>query len=113
VATVGVWLLGNGPRRKTPEDTVTARPILLDGMARDAVISGLVTELAPLHPRNDTFPARSSLRLASDALDWCGASRERPLTLEAPDGRLASSTIMWLDEANKTAGFEPLESCPG
>jgi len=69
-------------KRPTPEDTVTARRILLDGMARDADIPGLVTELAPLHPRNDTFPGEVFLRLAADALDWCGASREQPLTLE-------------------------------
>ena len=66
----------------TPEDAVTARRILLDGLARDADISGLMAELAPLHPRNDTFPGEIFLRLAADALDWCGASREQPLTLE-------------------------------
>src|ERR1700730_15874260 len=36
-------------KRPAPEDTVTARQILLDGLARDAGISGLVSELAPLH----------------------------------------------------------------
>jgi hypothetical protein len=69
-------------KRPTPEDAVTARRILLDGLARDADISGLMAELAPLHPRNDTFPGEIFLRLAADALDWCGASREQPLTLE-------------------------------
>lgn len=69
-------------KRPTPEDTVTARRILLDGLARDADIPGLVSELAPLHPRNDTFPGEVFLQLAADALDWCGASRERPLPLE-------------------------------
>ena len=69
-------------KRPTPEDAVTARRILLDGLTRDADISGLMTELAPLHPRNDTFPGEIFLRLAADALDWCGASREQPLTLE-------------------------------
>jgi hypothetical protein len=33
--------------------------------------------------------------------------------MEAPDGTMASSTIMWLDESNKTAEFEPVESRPG
>ncbi len=69
-------------KRPTPEDTVTARRILLDGMAREADVPGLVTELAALHPRNDTFPGEVFLRLAADALDWCGASREQPLTPE-------------------------------
>src|SRR5215471_17612004 len=37
---------------------------------------------APLHPRDNTFPGEVFLRLAADALDWCGASRANPLTLE-------------------------------
>src|SRR4029450_1405332 len=35
------------------------------------------------------------------------------LLVEAPDGTMASSTIMWLDEANKTAEFEPVGTHPG
>jgi hypothetical protein len=50
--------------------------------ARDADIFGLVSELAPLHPRNNTFPGEVFLHLAADALDWCGASRSGPLALE-------------------------------
>jgi GNAT superfamily N-acetyltransferase len=33
--------------------------------------------------------------------------------VEAPDGTMASSTIMWLDEVNKTAEFEPVGTHPG
>jgi hypothetical protein len=69
-------------KRPAPDDAVSARRILLDGLARDAGISGLVGELASLHPRNDTFPGEVFLRLAADALDWCGASRDEPLALE-------------------------------
>jgi hypothetical protein len=69
-------------RGPSPEDTVTARRVLLDGLARDADIFELVSELAPLHPRNDTFPGEVFLRVAGDALDWCGASRADPLPLE-------------------------------
>jgi hypothetical protein len=69
-------------KRPTPEDTVTARRVLLDGLARDADIFELVSELAPLHPRDDTFPGEVFLHLAADALHWCGASRARPLPLE-------------------------------
>jgi hypothetical protein len=65
-----------------PEDTVTARRILLDGLARDADIFDLLSELAPLHPRNNTFPGEAFLGLAADALGWCGASRADPLPLE-------------------------------
>jgi GNAT superfamily N-acetyltransferase len=32
--------------------------------------------------------------------------------VQAPDGTMAASTIMWLDEANKTAEFEPVGTHP-
>ena len=69
-------------KRPTPQDAATARQILLDGLARDTEVSGLVGELAPLHPRNNTFPGEVFLDVAADALDWCGASRADPLALE-------------------------------
>ncbi|MBB5937143.1 GNAT family N-acetyltransferase [Streptomyces zagrosensis] len=34
------------------------------------------------------------------------------ILVEAPDGTMASSTIMWLDEANNTAEFEPVGTHP-
>ena len=55
-------------KRPTPEDAATARHILLDGLARDADIFELLSQLAPLHPRDDTFPGEILLRLAADAL---------------------------------------------
>ena len=61
---------------------MTVRRILLDGLARDADVWELVSELAPLHPRDNTFPGEVFLRLAADALDWCRASRADPLPLE-------------------------------
>ncbi len=72
------------PARKqpTPEDSAAARRILLDGLARDADIFELVNELAPLHPRNNTFPGEVFLHVAADALAWCGAGRAGPLPLE-------------------------------
>lgn len=33
--------------------------------------------------------------------------------VEAPDGAMASSTVMWLDEVNRTAEFEPVGTHPG
>jgi hypothetical protein len=69
-------------KRPTPEDTVTARQILLDGLARDVDIFELVSELTPLHPRDNTFPGEVFLRLAADTLEWRGASRAGPLSLE-------------------------------
>jgi hypothetical protein len=55
---------------------------MLDGLARDADVVQLVSELAPLHPRDNTFPGEVFLRVAADALDWCGASQAKPLSLE-------------------------------
>jgi hypothetical protein len=69
-------------KRPTAEDTATARRVLLDGLAHDADIFQLATELAPLHPRDNTFPGEVFLHVAADALDWCRASRADPLPLE-------------------------------
>ena len=49
-----------------------------------------MSELAPLHPRDNTFPGEVFLHLAADALDWCGASRVGPLPLEGPRERFVS-----------------------
>jgi len=69
-------------KRPAPEDAMTARRALLDGLARDADIFEVLSGLAPLHPRNDTFPGEVFLHLAADALEWCGASRAEPLPLQ-------------------------------
>ena len=55
------------PARKlpTPQDAAAARRIVLDGLARDADLSELAAELAPLHPRNKTFPGEVFLRTAA------------------------------------------------
>src|SRR5205809_8098406 len=66
----------------TPQDVATARRILLDGLTRESEVSELVGELAPLRPRNNTFPSEVFLHVAVDVLDWCGASRADPLALE-------------------------------
>jgi hypothetical protein len=72
------------PARKRPAaaDAVTARRVLLDGLARGADIDELASELALLHPPNDTFPGEVLLRVAADALQWCESSRADPLPLE-------------------------------
>src|SRR5215468_3616876 len=62
-------------KRPAPQDAATARQILIAGLARDADIFGIESELAPLHPRNDTFPGEVFLRVGADALEQCGASR--------------------------------------
>jgi hypothetical protein len=69
-------------KRPTPEDSVTASQTLLDGLGHDAGVFDILDQLAPLHPRNNTFPGEVFLGLAADALDWSGASRADPVTLE-------------------------------
>jgi hypothetical protein len=68
--------------RPTPQDAAAARRILLDGIARDTGLPELAGELAPLHPRANTFPGEVLVQVAADALEWCGASRADPLALE-------------------------------
>ena len=45
-------------------------------------IRGLLNQLAPLHPRDNTFPGEVFLRMAADALDRFEASRANPVILE-------------------------------
>lgn len=61
-------------RRAGPQDAVHARRILLGGLARDARIVDLASELAPLHLRGDTFPGEVFLDLGAGALGWRRAS---------------------------------------
>jgi hypothetical protein len=66
----------------TAQDAAAARRVLLDGLAGDSEVSELAGELAPLHPRNNTFPGEVFLDVAADVLDWCSISRSEPLALE-------------------------------
>lgn len=72
------------PSRRSPtaQDVATARQILLDGLARDVDLVEILNQLAPLHPRNNTFPGEVLLRLAADALNWAGVDRAHPVDLE-------------------------------
>lgn len=85
----------------TSEDAVTARRVLLDGLARDADIGDLEGELAALHPRNDTFPGEVFLGVAADALTWCQASRSVPLPLEGVPERFLPERTFRGRENNK------------
>ena len=69
-------------KRPAPQNAVTARRILIGGLAQGADIFAIASELALLHPRNDTFPGEVFLRLGADALDQCGVSRADPVALE-------------------------------
>jgi hypothetical protein len=71
------------PTRKPPtaQDAATARQVLLDGLAHDVEVVEILHRLAPLHPRNNTFPGEVLLRLAADALDWAAVDRAHSLDL--------------------------------
>ena len=69
-------------KRPGPAEAAAATRILLDGVARNRGLADIAADLAPLHPRNGTFPGEVLLRLAADALAWCGASRAEPVPLE-------------------------------
>src|ERR1022692_3217342 len=69
-------------KRPGPAEAAAATRILLDGLAEDRDLPVIAAELAVLHPRNDTFPCEVFLRVAADALGWCGASRADPVPLE-------------------------------
>lgn len=69
-------------RRPTDQDTVEAKRIVLAGLTRGDSVPDLAMRLAPLHPKNNTFPGEILLGLAADALELAGASREAPLAYQ-------------------------------
>ena len=69
-------------KQPTAQDAATARRILLDGMARDTGVFELAGELAPLHPRHNTFPGEVLLQVVADA---CRPARCARNWLSAPD----------------------------
>jgi hypothetical protein len=69
-------------RMPTPEDGTTAIGVALSGIAGNAELGELAERLAPLHPKNDTFPGEVLLELAADAIEEAGVTREQPLEFE-------------------------------
>jgi hypothetical protein len=69
-------------RRPTAEDRLEAIRITLHGIATEADPLDVVPLLAPVHPKNNTFPGEVLLELAADALDEAGASRDRLVPYE-------------------------------
>lgn len=65
--------------RPTDDDRRAAIRLALSGFARDDDLAVVLRELAPLHPRHDTFPGEVLLDLAADALEEAHASRQDPV----------------------------------
>jgi hypothetical protein len=75
------WLMvkQKGP---TADDRATAAGVALSGIAGGLELGEIAARLAPLHPKNNTFPGEVLLELAADAIEESGASREQPLEFE-------------------------------
>jgi hypothetical protein len=70
------------------KDAARARALVLTRLASGVDVFDLVDEVAPLHPKRDTFPGEVFLWLAADALDEGRFSREQPLDYEGLRERL-------------------------
>ncbi len=70
--------------RRSPgdEDRLEAVRRLLSGLADDADVHELTASIAPLHPKNNTFPGEVFMGLAADALDAAGVTRHEPILYE-------------------------------
>ncbi len=88
------------------------QPVLPDGFrfrtADEAGPEAAVRAHVAVWPAPSTYTAESYAGVRRAA----GYRGDLHLLVEAPDGTMAASTIMWLDEANKTVEFEPVGTHP-
>jgi hypothetical protein len=68
--------------RPTDDDRRTVIEIALSGLARGDDLGDIAGRLAPLQPRDNTFPGEVLLDLAADAIGVSGATRQLPLEFE-------------------------------
>jgi hypothetical protein len=66
----------------TAEDRTETIRVALSGVASDLELGEIAARLAPLHPKNNTFPGEVLLELAADAIEDSGATRGQPLEFE-------------------------------
>jgi hypothetical protein len=66
----------------TAEDRAKVVRVALAGIAGGLELGEIAARLAPLHPKDNTFPSEVLLELAADAIEESGASREQPLEFE-------------------------------
>jgi GNAT superfamily N-acetyltransferase len=92
--------------------TEVARPVLPDGFRfRTADQAG---PQAAVQAHVDAWaPSTYTAEGYQGVRQMAGYRGDLHVLVEAPDGTMAASTIMWLDEANKTAQFEPVGTHPG
>jgi hypothetical protein len=75
-------------RLPTDDDRVEVIRVALSGFAAGRNLDEVANDLAPLHPRYNTFPGEVLLELAADAIEESGATREEPLDTEGIRKRL-------------------------
>jgi ribosomal protein S18 acetylase RimI-like enzyme len=68
--------------------------------------------MRPTRPRSATTEAGYTAEAYESVRQTAAYRGDLHILVEAPDGTMASSTIMWLDEANNTAEFEPVGTHP-
>lgn len=92
--------------------TDVAQPVLPDGFRfRTADEAG---PQAAVQAHVDAWAPSTYTAASYEGVRQTAAYRgDLHVLVEAPDGTMAASTIMWLDEANKTAEFEPVGTHPG
>jgi hypothetical protein len=69
-------------RRPANEDRTTAIRIVLTALADGRDLFEAAGAVRELHPKNNTFPGEVFVRLAADALELSGATRDAPLAYE-------------------------------
>jgi GNAT superfamily N-acetyltransferase len=89
-----------------------AQPVLPDGFTfRTADEAG---PQAAVQAHVDAWAPSTYTAQGYDGVRQMAAYRgDLHVLVEAPDGTMAASAIMWLDEANETAEFEPVGTHPG
>ena len=94
------------------ELTDVEQPVLPDGFRfRTAEAAG---PAAAVQAHLDAWvPSTYTAESYQGVRQTAGYRSDLHILVEAPDGTMASSTIMWLDEANSTAEFEPVGTHPG
>lgn len=74
--------------------------------AQEGLAAAVSAHVSAWHP--STFTARAY----ADVRDTASYRGDLHVLLAAPDGTMAATAVMWLDEANATAEFEPVGTHP-